>query len=35
LFKFSERSYDETRERLEVVGTTPRSRVNQRAYEIG
>ena len=35
LFGFSERSYDETRKNLEVVGTTLRSRVNQRSYEIG
>ena len=35
LFGFSERLYDETREKLEVVGTTLRSRVNQRSYEIG
>jgi len=35
LFGFSERSYDETREKLEVVGTTLRSKVNQRLYEIG
>lgn len=35
LFGFSERSYDETREKLEVVGATLRSRVNQRSYEIG
>ena len=35
LFGFSERSYDETRKKLEVVGTTLRSRVNQRSYEIG
>ena len=30
LFGFRERSYDETRKNLEVVGTTLRSRVNQR-----
>ena len=35
LFGFSERSSDETRKNLEVVGTTLRSRVNQRSYEIG
>ena len=35
LFGFSERSYDETRKNLEVVGTTLRSRVNQRSYAIG
>ena len=35
LFGFSEQSYDETRKKLEVVGTTLRSRVNQRSYEIG
>jgi hypothetical protein len=31
LFGFRERSYDETRKKLEVVGTTLRSRVNQRS----
>ncbi len=35
LFGFSERSYDETQKNLEVVGTTLRSRINQRAYAIG
>jgi len=35
LFGFSERSYDETREKLEVVGTTLHSRVNEHSYEIG
>jgi hypothetical protein len=35
LFGFSERSYDETRKKREVVGTTLRSRVNQRSYKIG
>src|SRR5436190_12134980 len=35
LFGFNERSYDETRKNLEVVGTTLRSRVNHRSYVIG
>ena len=35
LFGFSERSYDETQKNLEVVGTTLRSRINQRSYAIG
>jgi hypothetical protein len=35
LFGFSERSYDETKEKLEVVGKTLRSRVNQRSFAIG
>jgi hypothetical protein len=35
LFGFSERSYDETRDNLEVVGTTLRSRVNHRSFVIG
>ena len=35
LFGFSEQSYDETRKNLEVVGTTLRSRINQRSYVIG
>ncbi len=35
LFGFSERSYDQTQKNLEVVGTTLRSRINQRAYAIG
>jgi len=35
LFGFSERSYDETRRNLEVVGTTLRSKVDQRSYVIG
>jgi hypothetical protein len=35
LFGFRERSYDETRKNLEVVGTTLRSRINQRSYAVG
>ncbi len=35
LFGFRERSYDETRKNLEMVGATLRSRVNQRSYVIG
>jgi hypothetical protein len=35
LFGFSERSYDETQKNLEVVGTTLRSRINQRTFAIG
>jgi hypothetical protein len=35
LFGFNERSYDETRKNLEVVGTTLRSRINHRSYAIG
>jgi hypothetical protein len=35
LFGFSERSYDETQKKLEVAGTTLRSRVNQRTFAIG
>ena len=35
LFGFRERSYDETRKNLEIVGATLRSRVNQRSYAIG
>lgn len=35
LFGFSERTYDETQKRLDVVGTTLGSRVNERRFEIG
>jgi hypothetical protein len=35
LFGFRERSYDETQKNLDVVGTTLRSRINQRTYAIG
>jgi hypothetical protein len=35
LFGFSERAYGETRKNLEVVGTTLRSRINQRSYVVG
>jgi hypothetical protein len=35
LFGFSEQSYDDTRTNLEVVGTSLRSRVNQRSCVIG
>jgi hypothetical protein len=35
LFGFRERSYDETRNNLEVAGTTLHSKVNQRSYVIG
>ena len=35
LFGFAERSYEETRKSLEVLGTTLRSRSNQRSYAIG
>lgn len=35
LFGFEERSYDETKRNLEVVGTTLRSQVNRRSYAIG
>jgi hypothetical protein len=35
LFGFSERSYNETKKNLEVVGATLRSRINQRSYAIG
>jgi hypothetical protein len=35
LFGFRERSYEETQKNLEVVGTTLRSRVNQRPCAIG
>jgi hypothetical protein len=35
LFGFTEHSYGETQKNLEVVGTTLRSRINQRAYAIG
>jgi hypothetical protein len=35
LFGFSEGSYDETRNNLEVLGTTLRSRSNRRSYTIG
>lgn len=35
LFGFSEGAYDDTKEKLEVVGTTLRSKVNQRSYAIG
>jgi hypothetical protein len=35
LFGFRERSHDETQKSLEVVGTTLRSRINQRTYAIG
>ena len=31
LFGFNERSYDETKKNLEVVGATLRSRINQRS----
>ena len=35
LFGFRERSYDETKKNLEMMGATLRSRVNQRSYVIG
>jgi len=35
LFGFSEGAYDETKKNLNVVGTTLRSKVNQRSYAIG
>ncbi|MEO7891071.1 MAG: hypothetical protein ABIW19_13805 [Vicinamibacterales bacterium] len=35
LFGFEEHTYDGTRKNLEVVGTTLRSKVNQRSYAIG
>ena len=35
LMGFQERSYDETRANLEIVGTTIRSRVNHRSFSIG
>ena len=35
LFGFRERSYGETQKNLEVVGSTLRSRINQRTYAIG
>ena len=35
LFGFSERSHDDVQSNLEVVGTTLRSRLNQRSYAIG
>jgi hypothetical protein len=35
LMGFQERSYEETRTNLEVVGTTLRSRVNHRSFSIG
>jgi hypothetical protein len=35
LFGFSERSYEETKKNLEVVGTTLRSKVTDRSYAIG
>lgn len=35
LFGFREQTYDGTRDNLEVVGTTLRSKINQRSYAIG
>jgi hypothetical protein len=35
LMGFQERSYEDTRTNLEVVGTTLRSRVNYRSFSIG